>query len=39
VRLVDLASASEDHARESTTYYFDTQSGEVVFLIEEARGV
>jgi yecA family protein len=38
VRLVDLASASEDHARESTTYYFDTQSGEVVFLIEEARG-
>jgi len=38
VRLVDLATALEDHDRESTTYYFDTESGEVVFLIEDTRG-
>jgi yecA family protein len=38
VHLSDLASALEDHDRESTTYYFDTQSGEVVFLIQETRG-
>ena len=38
VRLVDLAAALEDHNRESTTYYFDTESGEVVFLTEDTRG-
>jgi hypothetical protein len=38
VRLPDLAAALEDHSRESLTYYFDTQSGEVVFLSEEMRG-
>ena len=35
VRLVDLTVALEDHSRELLTYYFDTQSGEVVFLSEE----
>lgn len=34
VRLVDLTTALEDHGRELLTYYFDTQSGEVVFLSE-----
>jgi hypothetical protein len=38
VRLLDLATALEDHSRESLTNYFDTQSGEVVFLSEEMRG-
>jgi len=38
VRLVDLATALEDHNRESATYYFDTESGEVVFLTEDTRG-
>src|SRR6516225_12137711 len=36
--LLYLASALEDHDRESTTYYLDTESGEVVFLIEDTRG-
>ena len=34
VRLVDLTTALEVHSRELLTYYFDTQSGEVVFLSE-----
>jgi yecA family protein len=38
VRLLDLATALEDHDRESTTYYFDAQSGEIVFLTEDGRG-
>jgi yecA family protein len=38
VRLIDLATALEDHDRESATYYFDSYSGEIVFLTEEARG-
>jgi yecA family protein len=38
VRLLDLATALEDHDRESTTYYFDSQSGEIVFLTEDGRG-
>jgi yecA family protein len=38
VRLLDLATALEDHDRESTTYYFDSQSGEVVFLTEDGKG-
>jgi len=38
VRLLDLATALEDHDRESTTYYFDSRSGEIVFLTEEGRG-
>ena len=37
VRLLDLATALEDHDRESTTYYFDSRSGEVVFLTEDGR--
>jgi yecA family protein len=37
VRLLDLATALEDHDRESTTYYFDSQSGEIVFLTEDGR--
>jgi yecA family protein len=35
VRLVDLTAALEDHSRELLNYYFDTQSGEVVFLSDE----
>lgn len=38
VRLLDLATALEDHGRESTTYYFDSHSGEIVFLTEDGRG-
>jgi yecA family protein len=38
VRLLDLATALEDHDRESTTYYFDSRSGEIVFLTEDGRG-
>jgi len=38
VRLLDLATALEDHDRESTTYYFDSLSGEIVFLTEDGRG-
>src|ERR1700741_4510350 len=38
VRLLDLATALQDHDRESTTYYFDSQSGEIVFLTEDGRG-
>jgi yecA family protein len=37
VRLLDLATALEDHDRESTTYYFDSRSGEIVFLTEDGR--
>jgi yecA family protein len=39
VHLLELAAALEDHDRESTIYYFDSQSGEVVFLSEDTRGV
>ena len=38
MRLLDLATALEDHDRESTTYYFDSRSGEIVFLTEDGRG-
>lgn len=38
MRLLDLATALEDHDRESTTYYFDSHSGEIVFLTEDGRG-
>ena len=38
MRLLDLATALEDHDRESTTYYFDSLSGEVVFLTEDGKG-
>ena len=38
MRLLDLATALEDHDRESTTYYFDSLSGEIVFLTEDGRG-
>ena len=38
MRLLDLATALEDHDRESTTYYFDSPSGEIVFLTEDGRG-
>jgi yecA family protein len=38
VRLLDLATALEDHDRESTTYYFDSHSGEIVFLTEDGKG-
>ena len=38
VRLLDLATALEDHDREWTTYYFDSHSGEIVFLTEDGRG-
>jgi yecA family protein len=38
VRLLDLATALEDHDRESTTYYFDSRSGEIVFLTEDGKG-
>jgi len=38
VRMLDLATALEDHDRESTTYYFDSRSGEIVFLTEDGRG-
>ncbi|HEY4813599.1 MAG TPA: UPF0149 family protein [Chthoniobacterales bacterium] len=37
VHVLDLATALEDHDRESATYYFDSHSGEVVFLTEDAR--
>ena len=37
VRLLDLATALEDHDRESATYYFDSHSGEIVFLTEDGR--
>ena len=37
VRLLDLATALEDHDRESTTYYFDSHSGEIVFLTADGR--
>ena len=37
MRLLDLATALEDHDRESTAYYFDSQSGEIVFLTEDGR--
>ena len=38
MRLLDLATALEDHDRESTTYYFDSESGEIVFLTEDGKG-
>lgn len=38
MRLLDLATALEDHDRESTTYYFDSRSGEIVFLTEDEKG-
>ena len=38
MRLLDLATALEDHDRESTTYYFDSRSGEIVFLTEDGKG-
>jgi yecA family protein len=38
VHVLDLATALEDHDRESATYYFDSSSGEIVFLTEEGRG-
>ena len=38
VRVLDLATALEDPDRESTTYYFDSHSGEIVFLTEDGRG-
>ena len=38
MRLLDLATALEDHDRDSTTYYFDSRSGEIVFLTEDGRG-
>src|SRR6516164_6082900 len=38
VRLLDLVTALEDHDREWTTYYFDSHSGEIVFLTEDGRG-
>jgi yecA family protein len=37
VHLLDLATALEDHDRESATYYFDSHSGEIVFLTEDGR--
>jgi yecA family protein len=38
VRLLDLAAALEDHSHEVWEYYFDTRSGEVLFLSQD-RGV
>jgi yecA family protein len=38
VHVLDLATALEDHDRESATYYFDSGSGEIVFLTEDGRG-
>ena len=38
VHVLDLATALEDHDRESATYYFDSRSGEIVFLTEDGRG-
>ena len=38
VRVLDLATALEDQDRESTAYYFDSRSGEIVFLTEDGRG-
>jgi yecA family protein len=38
VRLLDLAAALEDHSHELWDYYFDTRSGEVLFLSQD-RGI
>jgi yecA family protein len=38
VHVLDLATALEDHDRESAIYYFDSGSGEIVFLTEDGRG-
>jgi yecA family protein len=38
VQVLDLATALEDHDRESAIYYFDSGSGEIVFLTEDGRG-
>jgi yecA family protein len=35
VRLLDLAAALEDHSHELWEYYFDTRSGEVLFLSQD----
>jgi yecA family protein len=38
VRVLDLARALEEHDREFSTYYFDSRTGEIVFLTEDGRG-
>jgi len=38
VHVLDLATALEDHDRESAIYYFDSGSGEIVFLAGDGRG-
>jgi hypothetical protein len=38
VNLPQLTAALEDHDRNLTVYYFDSQSGEVVFLSQDSRG-
>jgi yecA family protein len=38
VHVMELAVALDDHNREAHSYYFDSQSGEIAFLMEEQRG-
>jgi hypothetical protein len=38
VRVLDLATALENHDRGFTTYYFDSRTGEIAFLTEDERG-
>jgi hypothetical protein len=38
VNVGELAAALDDHNRELTTYYFDSKTGEIVYLSEEMRG-
>jgi yecA family protein len=38
VRVLDVATALENHDRGFTTHYFDSRTGEIVFLTEDGRG-